>query len=381
MIARAINYNPAKEAEEKTFLTAPIVAAATSSAVQSNQKFATNDFVLLGEIGNEYSEVIKLSGVTTNQTLNHATVTPKFPHPSQTVVYRLKWDKVEFWRASTKTGSYSLITTVDLDVDNPDGLTVYDDTAAVSTDWGKVRFKNSHTTTYSEYSQPFSYAGASPYQASTIIDNVIDIWNIQDPSGKFYDRRKVLRILNEGVDKSAIKMITFGVTYYDKECTPPIDLVGGTKDYDWLTSYTDVRPILRALHIKYSSGGDFIEADPQTTIPDPTTQFSEIAPRFQQLGGKTRIYPTPTVNVTQGLKVFAPRVYTPIDDETDEPDMPRGTQSVLIPFALMRLSQMKGRGTKALDYQKEWEDAIAEACGVHVQDQTAQPRYVHYVSD
>lgn len=377
MIVHARNYNPALEGEEKTYLTDAVAAAATLSKVQNNKSFATNDFVVLGEIGNENTEIVKASGVTGNQQVDHSTVTPKFPHPAQTPVYRTKWDKVEFWRASSKTGSYSLATTLDLDVANREGLTNYDDTSGIATDWGKIRFKNSHTTTYSEYSQPFPYAGFTPYAATLLIDEIVYLWSIQDPTGRYYDRQKILMLLNEGVDKTQLRLIRHGLSYFRKECTPAMDLTT-SNEYDWLTNYTDVRPLIESIHIKYD-GTNFRKAYPKHEIPSPDEVFGELNPRYQQVGGKLRIMPTPLTAVTAGLKVFAHRLPILMDDETDEPDLPRGSGNVLIPYTLMRLNQLKDKTQKALDYQKEWSDAVDDVVAVYQNDQTDQPRYVHYV--
>lgn len=382
MIIRARNYNPAKEGGEKTFLTAAILAAATSSAVQSNQSFATNDFVQLGEQTQEFCEVIKLSGVTGNQTINHASVTPKFPHPAQTPVYRLKFDQVEFWRATSKTGVYSLQTTVNMDVDQEE--TIYDDTTGDATMWGKIRFKNSHTTTYSDYSQPFPYAGVTPYAAMYLIDEVVDIFNVVDPQGRFYDRNKVLRYLNEGVDQTQLEMIKAGqAEWLGQEMSPDMDLSAGVNNYDFLTNDTRLRPLLVAVHIKYTTGGQFVEAKKYqgSGIPRPDETFSEAYPKWKQIGKKLYIYPTPTANVTAGLKLFAARVPVLMDDEYDEPDLPRGLGFILVPFALKRLNQMRDRGNKALDYDKEWKEAIERGLSAYNNDNDGEPRYVRYIDD
>lgn len=382
MIVRARNYNPGKEGAERTFLTAAIAAAATSSPVQSNNRFATNDFVQIGEQGQEFCEIIKLSGVSGNQTLSHSTTTPKFPHSAQTPLYQLKWDKIEFWRATSKTGVYSLQTTLDMDVDSNE--TIYDDTTGAATDWGKIRFKNSHSTTYSDYSEPFPYAGFTPYAAMWLIDEVKEIFNVVDPQGRFYDREKILRFLNEGVDQTQLELLKYGQgEWLGQEMSPAMDLENGTNNYDFLTNDVRLRPIIAAVHIKYSSGGEFTDAKKYTGagIPKPDERFSESYPKWKQIGNKLYVYPTPSADVTGGLKVFAARVPLIMEDETAEPDLPRGMGFVLVPFALKRLNQMRDRGNKALDYDREWKEGIERVISAYSTDNSGEPRYVRVIDD
>jgi hypothetical protein len=51
-----------------------------------------------------------------------------FDHEADAPVYQLRFDQVKIYRATSSTGTYSLLTTQNLDVDNADLATNYDDT-------------------------------------------------------------------------------------------------------------------------------------------------------------------------------------------------------------------------------------------------------------
>ena len=70
-------------------------------------------------------------------------------------------DKVEIHRATSKTGSYSLVTTIDAQDGNTDWVKEYDDTAGTSTSWYKIKFKNT-AGTLGNFSDPLQ-AGYRPF--------------------------------------------------------------------------------------------------------------------------------------------------------------------------------------------------------------------------
>lgn len=378
MIVRAQHYNPIDDfGGERTYLKEAVAAAATSSKVQSNQKFANNDFVLLGEIGMEQSEIIKLSGVSGNDTLSHSTVTPKYPHNTQTPATQMKYDQVEFHRSATKEGTYSLVTTVEVDVDQPE--TIYDDTAGTATSWGKIRFKNSHTTTYSDYSPPFPYAGYSEYSAFVLINEVIDEFAINDPTNRFVKREKVRGYLQRGVHKVANKLVQEQVVKHYESDFGTMNLAASA-DQDVLTQFSTLRSIITAIKIKYSSGGVFVDATQRFTIPKEGDVFHESYPEWMWQGGKIRIFPTPSGAVTNGLWVFGVRIPNPMDDEADEPDVPRGMASILKPYALARLHGKKEKPTRYAEQMDEFEEELEDAVNTY-KSTYATPRYVRYIDD
>ena len=143
--------------KKTTFLASDVVAGGSALIVDSIVGFAINQVILIGEIGNEQSEIIKTHSATspTGSTITFAS-NLVFDHPRGTKIYLIDWDQVEFSHATTVAGSKSVLTTASIQPDQSD--TQYTDSTQ-TTGYYFVRLKNSITATYSDYSDPIPYAG------------------------------------------------------------------------------------------------------------------------------------------------------------------------------------------------------------------------------
>jgi hypothetical protein len=168
MLFLAYNKSLIKD-REKTYLTAAVAAAATSITVQStdlapaatsSDVWADNDYMLVGEFGEEGSEIMQVNGAVTSAT--SVTVDRsgqsggmRLAHPIGTPIYRLDYNRVEFNRSATDdTSGVSVLTTIRV---QPDDLyTRYEDTSNTS-GYGFVRFNNETTGAFSSYSDGINY--------------------------------------------------------------------------------------------------------------------------------------------------------------------------------------------------------------------------------
>ena len=166
------SYNPSTQDLEKTYLTQYHASGVSSFTVKNNQGFATTKAILIGGMGEERSEILSTNGVTGANTITTSAAS-KFAHNPDDPVYLLKYNQVKFYRATAIDGTYSLIATVDLDVDNADQVTRYDDTAGTSTSYYKVKFYNSVTTEESDFSDPIAATGHAETSAGKVIDVVV----------------------------------------------------------------------------------------------------------------------------------------------------------------------------------------------------------------
>ena len=86
---------------ESTVLTADIASGSNTFRVKDIDGFATDQILLIGELGREGSEIIKTDASTapsgTTITLSSNTV---FAHSAQTRVYLLEFDQIEFSHAA-----------------------------------------------------------------------------------------------------------------------------------------------------------------------------------------------------------------------------------------------------------------------------------------
>ena len=73
----------------------------------SSVGFATNDYVLIGEFGQETSEILLVDGVTAATHTVTTSTTTQFAHSQDTKVTILKYNQVKFYQTSTATFSES----------------------------------------------------------------------------------------------------------------------------------------------------------------------------------------------------------------------------------------------------------------------------------
>lgn len=143
------------ENSAKTILTAAVSASGTTLTVENNTGFANTDYIIIGRIGDDKTEVRKIgAAVTAGTSLTVDALV--FSHDIDTPVYRIAYNQVEFSHATTSTGSKTVMTTSSITPDREE--TVYEDTT-YTTGYGFARFKNETSANYSVYSGAFPYTG------------------------------------------------------------------------------------------------------------------------------------------------------------------------------------------------------------------------------
>lgn len=166
----------------KAEITADSVAASGTLTVESITGIGVGDYLLLGEFGNETTEIVRVHTATapsgTTVTLNANTV---YAHDRGTTIYRLDRDQIEFSRSTTLGGSRSVLTTVAIQCDRLE--TIYEDTSN-TTGFGWWRAKNSADTTYSNYSESYPYAGYGEQTLKKIFDSALLLLGQVDEAGQ-----------------------------------------------------------------------------------------------------------------------------------------------------------------------------------------------------
>ena len=143
----------------ESYLTAKSAATATTLIVKSITGFAINQVLLIGELGDENSEIIKTHTATaptgTTVTLLSGLVKTHGPY---TKVRVMLYDQIELSHATTAVAgaTKTVISTSNLQPESPE--TRVDD-STYSSGYYFTRYKNTITTTYSDYSDPIPYAG------------------------------------------------------------------------------------------------------------------------------------------------------------------------------------------------------------------------------
>lgn len=194
MIIQALN--PSTSDLEQTYLTSPSSAGVTELAVINNHNFSNNDRVLIGEMGSETAEIRTVSSVTDKDTVTLSAATD-FAHSTDTPVYILQFDQVKFYRSTTGvSGSYSVLATVDMDVDNDEKKTYYDDTAGLSSYYYKISLFHSVSLVESSLSDPVKGSGYANKQVGKILDDMFLEFG-EDRENSTLTRGEVIAWMNE----------------------------------------------------------------------------------------------------------------------------------------------------------------------------------------
>lgn len=190
---------------EETVLTASVAAAAGTITVQDINGFAVNKILLIGELGEEGSEIIKTHASTaptgTTVTLASNTV---FAHSAQTKVYIIEFDSVEISHADTLTGAKSVLATNTLQADQL--IQAYTDTTE-SAGYYFARFKETIGNTFGGYSDGVPYGGWEANQVGYMIDKALR--EIKETLSDIITIEDCLSWLNDGLRYVQGKLKTF----------------------------------------------------------------------------------------------------------------------------------------------------------------------------
>lgn len=141
-----LNFSTANIAET-TQVSTDASAGAVSVVVKNANNLAIDDYVVIGLLGSELSELKRITGLSTQTLTVSAT---SFAHKANEPVSELRGNQIKVYRAANvdgtqpSDGSFSLLTTVDIDVDQP--FTIYTDSTGGSDYWYKQTYYHSVST-------------------------------------------------------------------------------------------------------------------------------------------------------------------------------------------------------------------------------------------
>ena len=161
----------------KTVLTADSASGSATLTVKNITGFAINQILLIGEPGTQQAEIIKTHASTapTGSTITLASNTA-LNHSSSTFIYVIPYDQVEFSRATTATGSKSVLATSSIPANAK--YTEYNDTTNTS-GYYFARFKETIASGFSSYSDYVQYGGYGVTSARAIIKAALQEINKQ----------------------------------------------------------------------------------------------------------------------------------------------------------------------------------------------------------
>lgn len=218
-----IQNKPLVEGQEFSVITSNAVTGDSTLNVQNADGFAVGKYLLIGNFGEEGSEIIRIHTTTpptgTIITLNTTLV---FSHTMNTRVTQIDYNQAEFSRATTVSGTKTTLTTKAIEAD--DLYTSYDDTTN-ATGYGFIRFKHSDDVTYSAYSGAIPYTGFTARSVYSMIKGGLNLTN--ESFSNLITHDFCLDELNNWQDEVS------SVRNWDHESTSTTDtVVAGQKWYD-----------------------------------------------------------------------------------------------------------------------------------------------------
>ncbi len=148
MLYLARNHELIKD-REKTYLTAAANNAAVTLTVKGvdTNAWADNDYIIVGEIGQNNAEIMQLNGVVidgTSLTIDRSGAGGglRYDHAISEPVYRIDYSGVEYSRAATVDGARVCLTVIEI---QPDDLNTRYEDIVHTTGFGSVRFVNPNT--------------------------------------------------------------------------------------------------------------------------------------------------------------------------------------------------------------------------------------------
>ena len=131
-----------------TQIKTAVSASATSVDVDSTVGFNANDWVVIGNPGEENCEIKRITAITDGDTL--AVQAVNFAHLVYEPIYFIPYDQIEFNKRTTSGGSETVLTTKTMNYEETH--TSYDYPTASTSEYYIYRYKNSYTSNYSSYS-------------------------------------------------------------------------------------------------------------------------------------------------------------------------------------------------------------------------------------
>lgn len=187
--------NPSAGKLEKSYLSNNYQAGSTVVLVRNTDRFTDGAKIMIGAMGYENTEIATVDSVDneTQITLSSAT---EFPHVVDDPVFVLKWDQIKIYRSTTGIdGAYSELDTVDIDVDNGNLKTIYDDINGLSSYYYKISYYDSVNDKESDQSDAIAGTGYDRGMVGFLINEFFE--EVGDCTQQNMSVQEALGLLNE----------------------------------------------------------------------------------------------------------------------------------------------------------------------------------------
>lgn len=210
--------NPSNIFEEITTISKTATAGDSDATVKNNNGFSANDYVVVGKLGDDATELRQVSSVSGTSTLNWSSTLSR-AHGIGTVLYLIPYNQVEISRRTTPTSSWSVLATIDLEVDSK--TTNYNDTGGQTSYQYRIRLFNSQIGQYTDYSPILIGTGFDSRAVKPMIDAIL--MRLGDRKAEFTSREEVMQEIQYQYEEIASALIQSSSEYYRKTIEIPTE--------------------------------------------------------------------------------------------------------------------------------------------------------------
>ncbi len=228
MITLKANHQVLTKNTEFSYTSINYASAVNSVVVTNSDVFASNDYVLLGEWGQESAEIIKINTVTAATHTIAFTTNTVFAHSESTRITIIKYNQVGFYQtvaATFDSNENPLVTYADIQAD--DYFTRYHDLSN-SSGFGWYVFYNETLATTSSPSNAIPYADFDENSVKKIFENFDSLLNTKEIS--LVTGKDKLNWLNEAHARASNELNLVNQTY-NAASEFSLSITAGTSEY------------------------------------------------------------------------------------------------------------------------------------------------------
>lgn len=307
------------------FLTSNYSSGVSTVNVTNTSPYAVDDFILLGEMGQESAEIFRIGSISASgdivlQTVTGTGGTTLYGHPESSKVYQLPYNQINFYWTATlgtiadETPTFASTTSLSgwVTLDPTSLYTVYSDISH-STGFGWFVYRNSITTEASTNSNAIPYAGFSYQTVSAVFSDFDSLLNVSEL--KLVSVPEKFSWLNEALTQLKNKLNLSNVEYFVS--TPQlISVTSGTAEYQLPDDFSDMVSITDGQNTSTTTGDDI----PYLSVAK-VSSYRDSVIHYYLRNRYVGIIPTPTTSATYYYRYRGKAVrVTGLNDYIDLPD-------------------------------------------------------------
>ena len=343
-------------ASKYTFLNTNYSSGVSTFTVLNAQdsEFAVNAFLLLGNIGGEDAEIVKIATVNSTTGVITTTTPTIFAHAESTRATIMPYDKIRFFYTTTTTFSMSTPLTGYGSIQVSDWFSTYND-ETYSTGYGWYTFYNSQTAIHSQPSNAIPYIGFAQNTTENILADFFSM--LGNKELRLVTREDALSWASEGYGRMRNKL-NLTNSEYTASSVSTLTILSGITEYDLETDFDHLIALMSGLDNSTpgAAGGNKLDID-FINLREAYT-YNGSKPRYYIRGNspaKIGFIPTPTTSTT--YKYIYLKKGLRLQLNTDEVLLPNGGEFTIKDFMLYRAYQ-KFQNPLAKSYLQAFTDGL-----------------------